>query len=105
MKKAILPPSDYGDHYMGDRGNTILTDELKIRHNMTTQHNTTQYKTTILIAIFALLILDHPRTLLAQTRTLLHNSEAPLEAQKIIALKGSTAPRPDHQFLPLLVFF
>ena len=54
--------------------------------------------------MLAWLILDHPHTLLAQT-TLLHNSEAPLEAQKIIALKGSTAPRPDHQLLPLLVFF
>ena len=54
--------------------------------------------------MLAWLILDHPRTLLAQT-TLLHNSEAPLEAKKIIALKGSTAPRPDHQLLPLLVFF
>ena len=62
VKKAILPPSDYGDHYMGDRGNTILTDVLKIRHNMTTQHNTIQDKN---INSMLALILDHPRTLLA----------------------------------------
>ena len=38
VKKAVLPPSDYDDHYMGDRDNT--TADLKIRHNMTTQHKT-----------------------------------------------------------------
>lgn len=76
VKKAILPPSDYDDHYMGDWDNT--TADLKIRHNMTTQH-----KTRILISCLHDSSVRSPRTLV------------PLEAQKILALKRSTTPRPD----------